>query len=397
MKNLFSLLIVIIALVVCFSCVYQFEELDKLVEASSSSGGSGTGSGPSLSITLTGLDATDDSGASNSDGVTNQISNLTFTGTYSGDATSIKIFSDQGGVSLGEIVPSGSVFSIDIDLTTDLTHSITAKAIVDADNSADSNAVTIITDTTPLSLLSTFSEYPETSDDIDEQNAGGTDLIVMPDASDVSDYTAESNASVTYTSGTKQATAADLAGNELTVYRVYEGAETGGLRDAIANIGDGQRLFILDGTYSLTAGALWLDDKGPEIIGESSSSTVIVQATDNPIISFGADSNRQADLISLCFQMDGSSDIIVDDGDTSYEGKISFRNIKRSGSNSSDLLVNFVTDDGNGRRSTYWDGNSYENIVNNTPAIPSGTWSVVDTGTEKDYEFTGASGTTYWP
>ena len=96
------------------------------------------------------LAAADDSGTSNSDNITQNTSNLTISGTGEEGAT-VRLYNGGTAISGATSTVSGGSFTIDVTLSANQTHTLTARQTDPAGNSsAASSALTITVDTTVL-------------------------------------------------------------------------------------------------------------------------------------------------------------------------------------------------------------------------------------------------------
>ncbi|TAN67601.1 MAG: hypothetical protein EPN17_10890 [Methylobacter sp.] len=106
------------------------------------------------------LASADDSGASNTDNLTNNTSGLTISGAAETDS-SVKLYDTDGTTLLGTGTASGGTFSIDVALSAGV-HNITAKA-TDASNNTGvaSSGLSVTVDTTIPTVTTTSSVYNE--------------------------------------------------------------------------------------------------------------------------------------------------------------------------------------------------------------------------------------------
>jgi hypothetical protein len=99
------------------------------------------GQAPAKPATPT-LDSVDDTGVSNSDGITKYPNGLTIKGTVEIGAT-VDIW--EGAVSLGSVVSSDGSYALDVNLTANATHTITVTASDSAGNQSESSDALVIT------------------------------------------------------------------------------------------------------------------------------------------------------------------------------------------------------------------------------------------------------------
>ncbi len=141
------------------------------------------------------LDNADDTGSSNTDNITQTISGLTIGGTGE-DGSTIALNSNVDGAIAGSATVSGGTWSLDITLSDNAVHSITAEATDVAGNISSTSATLIITTdntdpTTPAAL---------NLDNADDTGISNTDNITQTTSGLTIDGTGENGSTITLTS-----------------------------------------------------------------------------------------------------------------------------------------------------------------------------------------------------
>jgi len=224
------------------------ENIHSITAVATDAAGNSSGASDPLSLTVDttppaapskpDLAAEDDSNINN-DNITNHYQNLSFSGTADAGVKVILSSSLEG--ELGTVNADGSGnWSFDpVDLVNNNnTHSITATAVDQAGNEAASPALSLVIDT----IAPAFRE--------DKFAAG--DRVVVTDAANAGNFTAESGVTATWDSASKQVELMDVAGNTNTRDMVYQGAETDGLRTAVeTDAAAGDVIYIMAGQYDI--------------------------------------------------------------------------------------------------------------------------------------------------
>ncbi len=222
------------------------------------------------------LDPADDSGASDSDGITNIDSGLTFSGTTEPGVT-ITLTSSRDGA-LGTVVADGSgQWSLDVSLTPDeaTPHEIVVTAADAAGNTASSDATSITVDTTPPTTPSS-----PTLDPADDTGSSNSDGVTNQTSGLTFSGTAGASAFVTLSSnvdGTLGSVSADGSGNwsydaSLSAGEATPHAVSAEVTDAAGNAAASPETFItvdttapgiptISGTTPVTGGVMveWQD------------------------------------------------------------------------------------------------------------------------------------------
>ncbi len=140
------------------------------------------------------LDNTDDTGASNTDNITQTTAGLTIDGTGENGST-INLTSDVDGSLVGSDVVSGGTWSFDITLSDNTTHGVTAIATDAAGNTSTASAPIIIQTDNSVAAPGGLD-----LDNADDTGTSNTDNITQTLSGLTIDGTGENGASVTLTS-----------------------------------------------------------------------------------------------------------------------------------------------------------------------------------------------------
>lgn len=234
------------------------------------------------------LDSNDDTGASDTDGVTSQTTGLTISGNAE-TGSSVELFVD--GASEATTTASGGTFSFDIDLAAGATYTITAKATDTGSNeSAASTGLDLTIDTTgPASAPS-----------------GSPDVLAASDtgASDTDNITSATSITFSATAGT------------------VEGNATVEFFDGGTKLGEGQA--AADGSYSITidlsslanTGAVSITSTQTDLAGNGPSG---VDSGVSVTIDTNAPSNQNSVLASSAVEQGGTGITIASSGTASNE------------------------------------------------------------------------------
>jgi len=321
------------------------------------------------SVAPAGLDlsATDDSGSSTSDNITNQTTGLTISGSSEANA-SIDFYSDIDGY-LGNTSADGSGnWSMDVSLIAAV-HSISATQTDLAGNTSGSSpGLSITIDTTDPVVSAKFST---------------ADRIIAIDTTDSANFTGESATTSSWDSGTNELTLTDPAGNtRLMSQAVYQGAEGDGLRTAVeTDAADGEIIYLCAGTYTLTNNRIQIL-YSLTLRGDGSAVTRIVQPTSNQRLIEVMTTGKSVSIEHM--ELDAvnreciftSAGIVVD---------LFVRDLCK-GPNATGR--EFVDIPDNGSTARYWNGSSYTAAADGVDG-----WVIA---TSVNISFTAAQDTTYW-
>jgi hypothetical protein len=317
------------------------------------------------------LDATDDTNINNDD-ITSSMDNLTFTGTATAGAD-VTLESSLDG-ELDTVTAAGGNWTFDSISLSEGTHSVTAKTSDTAGNEAVS---------TPLSLV-----IDHTGPAVRTDKYGPTDTVVVVNATTSGNYTTESGVSVSYDAGLNQVTLQDTAGNTTIVPNaVYQGAEAGGLREAITNAVDGEVLYVVAGTYTPAGGSVLINISAGITIKGDGASTIIDNANSKSVFVINvAGKTVTFENLQLNNNSTNANQAMIKSGVAG--GTVYLKNITK-GTNAGDTVEAYLVMLNNLYNVYYWDSG-----LNDYKQVQDGVDDWTDNGS--NWIFLGVSSTAYW-